>query len=71
MREAMPNESCDDNGNRVRMGTKDVESSLRDIAQIAVAQRDGAYTPQSDAMTALELISRLATLLAEERRAVR
>jgi len=51
------------------MTDKEFEERLRKIGEIAKAQKEGAYTPQSDAMTALFLIETLALLLIEEAQA--
>ena len=48
------------------MTDDEFESRLRKIAEIARAQKEGGYTPQSDAMQALALIETLAILLIEE-----
>lgn len=42
---------------------------LNKIAAQAKAQREGAYTPQSDAFTALYLMETMALLLAEQHNA--
>lgn len=49
-----------------KKGQQMIEAQLKElneIADVAKAQREGAYTPQSDAMTALALVERLAHLL--------
>lgn len=47
------------------MTSEQIENELLEIAAIARGQADGAYTIESDARQALELICRLARLLAE------
>lgn len=45
------------------MSDEEVEIELRLISEIAAKQIDGAYTTQSDARQALELIKRMALVL--------
>ena len=40
---------------------------LQFIAEVAMAQRTGNYSPQEDAMSALKLIGNLALLMIEDR----
>jgi hypothetical protein len=48
-----------------KMKMEEMKKQLREIAEIAKKQREGAYTPQSDAMMALQLVEQLVQLLNE------
>jgi hypothetical protein len=43
-----------------------LRSDLMEIVQLVRKQRDGGYTTESDAVTALELLGRLAQLIADD-----
>ena len=45
------------------MNKEELIKELKEIQKLAQTQRDGAYTTESDAVTALELIKRLTSKL--------
>lgn len=47
------------------MNDQQFKKNLQEIAEVAKQQREGPYTPQSDAMTSLALMERMALLLAD------